>query len=74
MKDLFFYKDCSGPAVLLGDFAAALTAAIIRKMVNVITISDDQVSTIAYVGMDVAWQLTSQMDEMGTQCFLRLCN
>ena len=59
MKDLFFYDDCSGPAVLLGDFAAGLTAAMIKKRTNMMTISDDQVSTIAQVGMDVAWQLTS---------------
>lgn len=74
MMDLFFYDDCSGPAVFLGNFAAGLTAAMIKKRTNVMTISDDQVSTIAQVGMDVAWQMTPQMDELGTECFLQLCN
>ena len=74
MKDLFFYDDCRGPGVLLGDFAAGLTAAMVKKRTNLLTVSEDQLGTIAQAGMEVAWQLSSQMDELGSDCFLQLCN
>ena len=67
MKDLFFYDNCRGPAVLLGDFAPGLTAAMIKKR------TPDELGTMAEVGMEVAWQLSSQMDELGTECSLQLC-
>ncbi len=74
MKDLFFYDNCRGPAVLLGDFAAGLTAAMIKKRTNLLTMSVDQLGTIAEAGMEVAWQLSSQMDDLDSHCFLQLCN
>ena len=74
MKDLFFYDNCRGPAVMLGDFAAGLTAAMIKKRTNLLTLNDDQLGTIAQAGMDVAWRLSSQLDELGSDCFLQLCN
>ncbi len=74
MKDLFFYDNCRGPAVLLGDFAAGLTAAMIKKRTNLLTMPVDQLGTIAEAGMEVAWQLSSQMDDLDSHCFLQLCN
>ncbi len=53
IKDLFFYDNCRGPAVLLDDFAAGLIAAIIKKRTNLLTISMDQLDTIAQAGMDM---------------------
>ena len=73
MKDLFFYDNCRGPAVLLGDFAAGLTAAMMRKRVNVLSMSEDLRGTVAQAGMDMAWELSSQMDELGSDCILQLC-
>ena len=31
MKDIFFHDTCPGPRVILGDFAAGLTAAMHKK-------------------------------------------
>lgn len=59
---------------MLGDFAAGLTAAMVKKRTNLLTLSADQLGTVAQAGMDVAWQLQSQLDDLGTECFLQLCN
>ena len=74
MKDLFFYDNCRGPAVVLGDFAAGLTAAMTKKRVNLHSMSEDLRGTVAQAGMDVAWELSSQMDELGSDCTLQLCS
>ncbi len=74
MKDLFFYDDCRGPAVILGDFAAGLTAAMVKKKMNLLTLSEDHLGTIAEAGMQVAWRLSHQLDDLGSDCFLQLCN
>ena len=47
MRDLFFYDNCRGPAVLLGDFAAGLIAAMVKKRTNLLTLSDDQIDIVA---------------------------
>ena len=54
MKDLFFYDNCQGPAVLLGDFAAGLTAVMVRKKTNLVTISEDRLGTYVIQAMQVA--------------------
>lgn len=64
MKELFFFDACQGPAVLLGDFAAGLTAAMSRR----------QNLTISEAGVEVAQTLTAEMDKAGSDCVLQLCN
>ena len=64
MRELFFYDSCPGPAVILGDFAAGLTAAIaIRQRLN-----------ISRVGIEVAYELTARLDKAGSSLFLQLYN
>ena len=41
IKNLFFYNDCRGPGVLLGDFAVGLTAAMVKKRTNLLIVSED---------------------------------
>ncbi len=53
MKNLFFYDNCRGPAMLLNDFAAKLTAAIIKKRINLLTISINQLNTITQAEINV---------------------
>ena len=64
MKELFFYDACRGPAVLLGDFAAGLTAAMTKR----------QNLTISEAGVEIAWRLTAEVDKAGNDCILQLCN
>ena len=49
MRELFFHDSCRGPAVILGDFAAGLTAAMVAK----------KKLTINEVGMEVAYELAA---------------
>ncbi|KAL2043479.1 hypothetical protein N7G274_003786 [Stereocaulon virgatum] len=64
MRELFFYDSCLGPAVILGDFAAGLTAAMaMRQRLNV-----------SGVGKEVVYELTAKLDEAGSSLFLQLCN
>ncbi len=58
MKDLFFYDDCREPAVILNDFAAGLTAAMVKKKMNLLTLSEDHLDIIAEADMQVAWRLS----------------
>ncbi len=74
MKDLFFSDDCRGSAVILGDFAAGLTAAMVKKRTNLLTLSEDHLGIIAEAGMEVAWRLGHQLDDLNSDCFLQLCN
>ena len=64
MRELFFHDSCRGPAVILGDFAAGLTAAMVARR---------QLS-IAEAGMEVAYELAARLDEAGNEVFLQLCN
>ena len=64
MRELFFYDSCLSPAVILGDFAAGLTAAMAVR----------QKYTISEAGMEVAYQLTIKLNKAGSSLFLQLCN
>ena len=53
MKNLFFYNNCKGFAMLLKDFAARLTTTIIKKRINLLTISINQLDIIAQAKMNI---------------------
>ena len=59
MKDLFFYDQCRGPRIVLGDFAAGLIAAFTKKL---------SPSTMEY-------EMSFKLDAMdSTDCLLQHCN
>ena len=64
MKDLFFYGECPGPRVLMGDFAAGLTSAFTKN----------QTLTNQEEAMQVAYELDFELDTAGRECLLQLCN
>ena len=64
MKDLFFHDTCPGPRVILGDFAAGLTAAMHKKRAK--EINPD-------AAMTVAWQVAQSIHETDPDCVLQLC-
>ena len=64
MRELFFHDSCLGPAVILGDFAAGLTAAMVAK----------RKVGASEVGMEVAYELAARLDEAGSDLFLQLCS
>ena len=61
MKELFFHDSCWGPVVILGDFAAGLTAAMIAKR----EVNLDE------AGMEVVYELAMRLDESGSDVFLQ---
>ena len=66
LKELFFYDDCPGPAVILGDFSLGLGAAMKQVAKNN--------TSIAFQEMQVAWELQHQLDAEGTLVALQLCS
>ena len=72
IKDLFFYNNYRGPIVVLNNFTTGLTAAITRKRVNLLSMLEDLRGTIAQAGMNIAWELSSQMNELGSDYTLQL--
>ena len=46
IKNLFFYDNCKEFAILLNNFVARLTAAMIKKRINLFTISINQLDFI----------------------------
>ena len=64
MRELFFHDSCRGPLVILGDFAAGLTAAMVARR---------QLSS-AELGIEVAYELAARLDEAGSDLFLQLCS
>ncbi|KAK0516467.1 hypothetical protein JMJ35_001070 [Cladonia borealis] len=60
IRELFFYDSYRGPAVILKDFAAGLTAAMVAKR---------KLNTNE-VGMEVAYELTTRLDKAGSDLFL----
>ena len=59
-KELFFWEDCPGPSVMLGDFSLGLTAAMARNA----SIS------IVEAGMNQAYELVNHLHALGSDCTL----
>ena len=59
MKNLIFHDACPGPRVILGDFAAGLTAAMYRRAPD--------------TAINIAWQVARSMHETEPDCVLQLC-
>lgn len=64
LKDLIFHDRCPGPGVILGDFAAGLAAAMLKKRSQ--TLDRD-------VAFNVAWEVSQRMDFVKADCVLQLC-
>ena len=64
MKDLFFYNDCPGPAVTIGDFSSGLSAEVLRR----------KQQSRSQAGMDVARELGDSMIALGDEHILQLCS
>ncbi|KAL2043431.1 hypothetical protein N7G274_003737 [Stereocaulon virgatum] len=64
IRELFFHDSCRGPAVILGDFAAGLTAAMAAK----------RQMNIDEAGMAISQELAATLDEAGSKVFLQLCS
>ena len=66
MRTLFFYDDCPGPRVVMGDFAAGLTATFLKE----------QQLTLSEAGMAVCFELSAEaeLDECGSEVTLQLCS
>ncbi|KAF6233532.1 hypothetical protein HO173_008263 [Letharia columbiana] len=47
---------------------------MVKKRTNLLTLSDDQIGTVAQAGMEVAWGLSRHLDDLNSDCFLQLCN
>lgn len=64
LQDLIFYDECPGPGVILGDFAAGLVAAMLKKRSQ--TRNRD-------AALNIAWEVSQAMDSVKTDCVLQLC-
>lgn len=70
LRDLLFNDSYPSPCVIIGDFAAGLTAAMLKE----------QKTTCAEAGMAIRQELeitylhSSSLDEIGTDCVLQLCS
>ena len=58
----------------MGNLVVGLTAAMVEKRTNLLTVSEDQLGMIAQAGVEVAGQLISQMNELGSNNLLQRCN
>ena len=63
LQDLVFHDRCPGPAVIIGDFSAGLTAAMLSK----------QKISRSEAGMDIAMELEQNVDSLGSSVKLQLC-
>lgn len=63
-KELFFWDDCPGPAVMLGDFSLGLSAAMIKKAGI----------SMMEAGMDQVYEMVNHLDALETDCTLQLCS
>ncbi len=54
IKNLFFSDDCRESTIIFDDFAAKLTAAMIKKRINLFTLSKDYLNIIAEADIKVA--------------------
>lgn len=63
-KELFFWDDCPGPAVMLGGFSLGLSAAMVRKAGI----------SVVEAGMSQAYELVNHLDALGSDCTLQLCS
>ena len=64
LKDLIFHDKCPAPGVILGDFAAGLAAAMLKKRSQ--TLDRD-------AALNVAWEVAQAMDSVQANCVLQLC-
>lgn len=64
LKDLIFHGACPGPGVILGDFAAGLAAAMLKKMSQILDRD---------AALNVAWEVAQAMDSVNANCILQLC-
>lgn len=64
LKDLIFHDACHGPGVILGDFAAGLAAAMLRKRSQILDRD---------AALNVAWEVAQAMDSVQANCILQLC-
>lgn len=63
LKDLFFLDKCPGPSVMLGDFSAGLSQAMLKTMQQ----------TRSEAGMEMVLRLANEVDDLETNCTLQLC-
>ena len=63
-KELFFWDDCPGPAVMLGDFSLCLSAAMVRKAGI----------SVVEAGINQAYELVNHLDALESDCTLKLCS
>lgn len=59
LKDLIFHNACPGPGVILGNFAAGLAAAMLKKRSQILD-SD--------AALNVAWEVAQAMDSVNANC------
>ena len=64
IRNLFFSSNYRGMTILLGDFTAGLIVAITSK----------RKITLSKRGINIIWDLTIVVDDLGSQVFLQLCN
>ena len=64
LQDLYFYDDCPGPAVIIGDFSAGLSSAMLQR----------QKTSRSDAGMDIATELEQTLDSVGSEVKLQLCS
>ena len=63
-KELFFWDNCPGPAVMLGDFSLGLSAAMIKKA---------GISMVE-AGMNQAYEMVNHLNALESGCTLQLCS
>lgn len=63
-NEIFFWDNCPGPEVMLGDFSLGLSAALAKTTQT----------TMAEAGMEQVSQLVNQVDSIGTNCTLQFCS
>lgn len=62
-KELFFWDNCPGSAIILGDFSLGLSAAMVRNAGI----------SIVEAGMNQAYELISHLDVLESDYTLQLC-
>lgn len=63
-KEFFFWDDCPGPAVMLGDFLLGLSVAIVKKAGI----------SVVRAGMNQVYELVNHLDALESDCTLQLCS
>ena len=63
LQDLFFHDECPSPTVIIGDFSAGLTAAMLQE----------QKTTRSEAGMKIVTELKQELDSIESEMKLQLC-